>query len=100
MHVVGSACTSSPAQPGTWVAARNPTDHRLGAAVKVRDVIRILERNGFQFIRQKGSHRRFRGMVDERIELVTVSGANGDDVPRGTLRSIKRQSGLPHDLFR
>lgn len=68
--------------------------------MKVRDVIRVLERNGFRFIRQNGSHRRFMGMVDERIEWVTVSGADGDDVPKGTLGSIKRQSGLPHDLFR
>ena len=35
-----------------------------------------------------------------RIRTVTVSGADGRDVPRGTLGAIKRQSGLPRRLFR
>ena len=100
MHVVGSACTSSPAQPGTWVAARNPIDHRWGVAVKVRDVIHVLERNGFRRIRQNGSHRHFKGIVGGQVHMVMVSGAYGQDVPKGTLGSIKRQSGLPRGLFR
>ena len=45
--------------------------------MKVRDVIRILERNGFQFVRQNGSHRHFRGVVGGRIRTVAVSGADG-----------------------
>ena len=76
------------------------SDHRWEAAVKVRDVVRILERNGFQFIRQKGSHRRFKGIVGGQVQVVTVPGADGQDMPNGTLGSIKRQSGLPRDLFR
>lgn len=68
--------------------------------MKVRDVIRILERNGFQFVRQNGSHRHFRGVVGGRTRTVTVSGADGRDVPKGTLGAIKRQSGLPRRLFR
>ena len=68
--------------------------------MKVRDVIRILERNGFRSIRQRGSHRHFRGEVGGRTELVTVPGEDGDDVPKGTLAAIKRQSGLPGRLFR
>ena len=68
--------------------------------MKVREVIRILERNGLEFTRQSGSHRRFKGIVKGRTRLVTVPGADGDDVPKGTLGSIRRQSGLPAHLFR
>ena len=68
--------------------------------MKVREVVRILERNGFEIARQNGSHRRFKGIVNGRTRMVTVPGADGDDVPKGTLGSIRRQSGLPAHLFR
>ena len=68
--------------------------------MKVREVIRILERNGFQFARQSGSHRHFRGIVNRKTRMVTVPGTDGDDIPKGTLGSIRRQSGLPARLFR
>ena len=32
--------------------------------------------------------------------MVTISGAEGDDVPGGTLGAIRRQSGLPPRHFR
>ena len=53
-----------------------------------------------QFARQRGSHRHFNGIVKGRTRMVTVPGADGDDVPKGTLGSIRRQSGLPAHLFR
>ena len=68
--------------------------------MKVREVIRILERNGFEVARQSGSHRRFKGSVNGRTRMVTVPGTDGDDIPKGTLGSIRRQSGLPARLFR
>lgn len=68
--------------------------------MKVREVIRILKRNGLEFTRQSGSHRHFKGIVKERTRMVTVPGADGDEVPKGTLGSIRRQSGLPARLFR
>ena len=68
--------------------------------MKVREVIRILERNDFEVARQSGSHRRFKGIVKGRTRMVTVPGADRDDVPKGTLGSIRRQSGLPAHLFR
>ena len=68
--------------------------------MKVREVVRILERNGFEITRQNGSHRRFKGIVNRRTRMVTVPGADGDDVPKGTLGSLRRQSGLPAHLFR
>ena len=68
--------------------------------MKVREVIRILEQNGLEFTRQSGSHRRFKGNVNGRTRMVTVPGTDGDDIPKGTLGSIRRQSGLPARLFR
>lgn len=68
--------------------------------MKVRQVVAVLESNGFSFDRNKGSHGQFEGMVDGKRRLVTVPGNNGDEVAKGTLASIKRQSGLSKALFR
>ena len=40
--------------------------------MKVREVIRVLERNGFQLVRQVGGHRRSRGIVGGHTRTVTV----------------------------
>ena len=68
--------------------------------MKVREVIRVLEDHGFRFVRQTGSHRRFEGVVGGQTHRVTVAGNGGDDITKSTLASIRRQSGLPRDLFR
>ncbi len=59
--------------------------------MKVRDVIKRLEADGWIFNRQKGSHRTFKkaGVA----EIVTVSGTDGKDVSPGQLQSIKRNAG-------
>lgn len=77
-------------------AAKNKSEEN----VKVREVIAVLESNGFAFDRPKGSHRHFEGLVGGKRQLVTVSGKDGDEVPKGTLASIRRQSGLSRALFR
>jgi len=59
--------------------------------VKVRDVIRTLERDGWRLDRQVGSHRQFRH--PDRPGTVTVAGKPSDEVPKGTLGSIWRQVG-------
>lgn len=68
--------------------------------MKVRDVIAILTEHGFRLDRSRGSHRHFKGSVDGQRRLVTVPGKDGDEVPKGTLSSIRRQSGLSRRLFR
>jgi predicted RNA binding protein YcfA (HicA-like mRNA interferase family) len=60
--------------------------------VKVRDVIRLVEEHGWQFQRQRGSHRIYRHQDNPGI--VTVAGKPGGDVPAGTLANILRQAGL------
>ena len=68
--------------------------------MKVRDVIRILESNGFELDRTRGSHRQFEGIIGGKRRLVTVSDKDNQDVKPGTLNSIRRQSGLSRKAFR
>ena len=60
--------------------------------MKVREVIRQLEADGWVLIGTEGSHRQFKHPT--KPGRVTVSGGLGDDMPKGTLASVKRQAGL------
>jgi predicted RNA binding protein YcfA (HicA-like mRNA interferase family) len=60
--------------------------------MKVRDVIRLIENDGWIRIAQKGSHRQFRHPI--KSGKVTVPGKMSEDLPRGTVKSILRQAGL------
>jgi len=60
--------------------------------VKVREVIRLLERNGWVLVVTRGDHRQFKHTT--KPGRVTVSGNLGDDMPKGTFASVKRQAGL------
>jgi len=60
--------------------------------VKVRDVISLIESDGWAQVRTKGSHRQFRHPTKPGI--VTVAGKPGVDVPPGTLNSMLKQAGL------
>jgi predicted RNA binding protein YcfA (HicA-like mRNA interferase family) len=61
-----------------------------GRAVKVREVIRRLERDGWVLTRTRGSHRQFKH--PSKRWVVTVSGHASVDVPTGTLKNIWRQA--------
>jgi len=66
-------------------------------ATKFRDVLKLLDREGWTLVRQSGSHRQFKHPVKKG--RVTVAGKPKDDVPPGTLRSILKQADLtPEDL--
>jgi len=60
--------------------------------MKVRDVIRRIEEDGWEFKRQRGSHRIYRH--PNKPGTVTVTGARNKDIPSGTLGSILWQAGL------
>jgi predicted RNA binding protein YcfA (HicA-like mRNA interferase family) len=60
--------------------------------MEVRDVIRLIERDGWQLARTRGSHRQYNH--PRKAGLVTVPGHPGDDVAPGTLNSILKQAGL------
>jgi predicted RNA binding protein YcfA (HicA-like mRNA interferase family) len=60
--------------------------------MKVRDVIRRIESDGWRFERQRGSHRVYRH--PRKPGTVTVAGRPGQDVQAGTLPNILRQAAL------
>ena len=63
--------------------------------MKVREVIKMLEDDGWYLARTKGSHRQFKH--PEKAGTVTVSGNLGVDMPIGTLKSVFRQAQLEEE---
>jgi predicted RNA binding protein YcfA (HicA-like mRNA interferase family) len=60
--------------------------------VKVRDVIRLIEADGWRQVRTTGSHRHYKHPFKPNV--VTVPGHPGDDLPVGTLKSILKAARL------
>ena len=60
--------------------------------MKVRDVIRLIENDGWRMVAQKGSHRQFKYHV--KPVRVTIAGALSDELAPGTLNSILKQARL------
>jgi predicted RNA binding protein YcfA (HicA-like mRNA interferase family) len=60
--------------------------------MKIRNVIRIIEADGWYKVNQEGSHRQYKHPVKKG--RVTVAGALNEDVLAKTLKSIFRQAGL------
>jgi len=63
-----------------------------------KDVEKILIKQGFKFVSQKGSHRQFKGVVKGRKRRVTVLADRKSFHPK-TLKSMIRQSGLREEVF-
>jgi predicted RNA binding protein YcfA (HicA-like mRNA interferase family) len=60
--------------------------------MKVRDIIRTIEGDGWFLVRTTGDHRQFHHAT--KRGTVTIAGALGRDVPTGTLKSILKQAQL------
>lgn len=60
--------------------------------MKVKDVIKLIEKDGWYLVRTKGSHRQFKHSI--KSGLVTISGKLSDDLAIGTLHSIYKQAQL------
>jgi predicted RNA binding protein YcfA (HicA-like mRNA interferase family) len=60
--------------------------------MKVRDVIKQVEKHGWLLDRTRGDHRQY--VHPEKPGLVTIPGHPGDDMPPGTLNSVLRQAGM------
>ena len=63
-----------------------------GTRVKVGDLIRLLEEDGWRLARTRGSHRQYKH--PSKPGTVTVAGKPSLDVPPGTLNSVLKQAGL------
>lgn len=60
--------------------------------MKVAEIIRLLERDGWYLARTRGSHRQFKH--PSKPGLVTVAGKPSLEMPRGTLNSVLKQAQL------
>jgi len=60
---------------------------------KNREVTKEVTGDGWVFHSQTGSHKHYKHPI--KPGKVTIPGAPNDDLPEGTVRSIRRQAGLP-----
>ena len=60
--------------------------------MKVKELLKLLEDDGWVLSRTRGSHRQMKHPT--KPGLVTVAGKPSADVPKGTLSAILKQSGL------
>jgi predicted RNA binding protein YcfA (HicA-like mRNA interferase family) len=64
--------------------------------MKVRDIIKLLERDGWFLKQTRESHRQYKHPIKRgRVEFQDVRpGHPNDDLPPGTLNSVLKQAGL------
>jgi predicted RNA binding protein YcfA (HicA-like mRNA interferase family) len=60
--------------------------------MKVRDVIKMIEEDGWHIVATRGSHRQFKHPV--KPGRVTIAGNSNHDIAPGTLNSILKQAQL------
>jgi predicted RNA binding protein YcfA (HicA-like mRNA interferase family) len=60
-----------------------------------REVVRVFEKLGWRFVRQKGSHM----ILVKTGEIVTLSIPDHSEVAKGTLRKLIRTAGITVDEF-
>ena len=60
--------------------------------MKIREVVRLLEQQGWRLVRTKGSHRHYKH--PERTQIITVPGNLGKELAPGTLAAILKKVGL------
>jgi predicted RNA binding protein YcfA (HicA-like mRNA interferase family) len=60
--------------------------------LKGKDLIRLLEEDGWRLARTRGSHRQLKH--PSKSGTVTVAGEAGVDIPPGTLDAVLKQAGL------
>ncbi|MBD3376501.1 addiction module toxin, HicA family [candidate division KSB1 bacterium] len=54
--------------------------------MKIREIIKILDKDGWTIVRTRGSHRQYKHPT--KSGLVTIAGKMSDDITPGTLNSI------------
>ncbi|MEK7497603.1 MAG: type II toxin-antitoxin system HicA family toxin [Patescibacteria group bacterium] len=64
---------------------------------KPREIEKVLSKNGFYIKRQVGSHRTY---YNPKTNKITIVPFHSRDLPKGTVRSIIKQSGLEEKIFR
>lgn len=64
-------------------------------SLKPKQLVKILEKKGFKFIRQKGSHRLYK-KGDSRVTIPF----HGKDLKHGTLLAILKEAGIDKEELR
>jgi predicted RNA binding protein YcfA (HicA-like mRNA interferase family) len=62
--------------------------------MKVKEIIKIIEQDGWFMVRIKGSHRQYKH--HNKKGVVTIAGNLNDELAKGTHNSILNQAGLKH----
>ena len=66
--------------------------HFDGVRMKVKEIIRLIEKRGWYLVSQKGSHRQYKhSTIPGRV---TIAGNLNDDLPKGTANSVFKQAGI------
>ena len=60
--------------------------------MKIRDVIKLIEADGWYLVATEGSHRQYKHLT--KPGRVTIAGHPGDDLAPGTLNSVLKQAQL------
>jgi predicted RNA binding protein YcfA (HicA-like mRNA interferase family) len=60
--------------------------------MKIRDLLKLLEDDGWYQVAQKGSHRQFKH--PQKLGRITVAGHSAQEMAKGTLNNILKQAGL------
>jgi len=58
--------------------------------MKPKELIKILQKNGFLFVRQSGSHAIYKKTED----IMVVVPIHNRDIPKGTLNGIIKDAGI------
>lgn len=58
--------------------------------MKIKEVLKLIEKDGWFQVAQKGSHRQFKH--PQKTGRVTIAGKPSDDIDKGTLNSILKQA--------
>ena len=61
--------------------------------MKVRDIIKVIEGDGWYLVRQKESHRQYKHAFKKGLVTIAVHHLS-DEVAPGTLHSIYKQAGI------
>ena len=66
----------------------------MAGRMKYRDLVKLVERDGWRLDHQTGSHMEFRHPTKRGTVTISAGGKLSKDVPTGTLISVLKQAGL------
>ena len=61
--------------------------------MKVKEIIKIIEKDGWYAVRQKGSHKQYKHNIKQGLVTIPVHRLS-DDLPKGLENSVLKQAGL------